>query len=103
MFMNLQSSHRRTTKRALLALGVAVTTALGLAACGPDIGAGPAETDASMLQSPDSPKGEITIWDRSGDLFNVFDAAIAEFNKKYPDITVNHEAVDIDAKLQNTL
>ena len=101
--MNLQSSHRRTTQRAMFALGVAVTTALGLAACGPDIGAGPAETDASMLQAPDSPKGEITIWDRSGDLFNVFDAAIVEFNKKYPDIVVNHEAVDIDAKLQNTL
>ncbi|UNX54682.1 extracellular solute-binding protein [Georgenia sp. TF02-10] len=81
-----------------------------LAACGPSIapeGASsePTAADPDALQAPtdESPSGEITIWDRSGDLFNVFDAAIAAFNEKYPDITVHHEAVDIDAKLQNTL
>jgi lactose/L-arabinose transport system substrate-binding protein len=90
-----------------------------LAACGPSISAegddpsdsatdgssDAAAADPDMLRAPTeaSPSGEITIWDRSGDLFDVFDAAIAAFNEKYPDITVHHEAVDIGAKLQNTL
>ncbi|WP_211219883.1 ABC transporter substrate-binding protein [Glaciibacter superstes] len=82
---------------AMLAASVLVLTG-----CGPDIGA---ESASAVLSAPtsDSPSGEITIWDRSGDLFNVFDGVIEKFNEKYPDITVNHEAVDIDAKLPNTL
>ncbi|MCS5723937.1 extracellular solute-binding protein [Herbiconiux sp. CPCC 203407] len=95
----------RTATRAA-ALGLAAAVALGLTACGPDIGTAPStDAGADLLQLPaeESPSGEITIWDRSGDLFEVFDEAIADFNEKYPDVTVNHEAVDIDAKLQNTL
>ncbi|MCX7521402.1 extracellular solute-binding protein [Microbacterium sp. STN6] len=89
-------------------MGTAALVAVGLTGCGPEISSGDSNdstASASMLTAPSakSPKGEITIWDRSGDLFNVFDAAISEFNKKYPGITVHHEAVDIDAKLQNTL
>ncbi|VTR76646.1 ABC transporter substrate-binding protein [Cellulomonas hominis] len=94
-------------------LGIAAGTlaaATVLAACGPSIsgGSGTDETaaaDDTRLQAPagDSPSGEITIWDRSGDLFEVFDAVIDDFNEVYPDIVVHHEAVDIDAKLQNTL
>ncbi len=83
-------------------LGIATLVALGLTACGPSIGTAE-PTDSSKLQVPTDPKGEITIWDRSGDLYEVFDAVIAKFNEKYPDIKVNHEAVDIGAKLQNTL
>ena len=96
-------SHASVTRR-LVALGIAGAVAVGLTACGPAIGGGE-ETDSSVLQAPTeaSPKGEITIWDREGDLFNVFDAAIPAFNEKYPDIKVNHVAVDIGAKLQNTL
>ena len=89
---------------ALVALLTATST---LAACGPSISSGEEAPTAVAdgLQAPpgDSPSGEITIWDRSGDLFNVFDAVIDDFNEKYPDIVVNHEAVDIDAKLQNAL
>lgn len=94
----------RTATRAA-ALGLAAAVALGLTACGPDIGTASSTDGADLLQLPaeESPSGEITIWDRSGDLFEVFDEAIADFNEKYPDVTVNHEAVDIDAKLQNTL
>jgi ABC-type glycerol-3-phosphate transport system substrate-binding protein len=95
----------RTATRAI-ALGLAAAVALGLTACGPDIGsASSTKADADLLQLPtgDAPSGEITIWDRSGDLYGVFDEAIADFNKKYPDVVVHHEAVDIDAKLQNTL
>ncbi|MAU08291.1 MAG: sugar transporter [Anaerolineaceae bacterium] len=40
------------------------------------------------------PVGEITIWDRAGDLFQVIDAAIPAFNEKYPDIIVNHQAFE---------
>lgn len=101
--MNHNPNRRGPRLAAVSALAVA---ALTLTACGPDItGGGDASAAADRLQAPSSeqPKGEITIWDRSGDLYEVFDAVIDDFNKKYPDITVHHEAVDIDAKLQNTL
>ncbi|GHF70652.1 lactose/L-arabinose transport system substrate-binding protein [Amycolatopsis bartoniae] len=87
-------------------LAAAALLVAGLTACGPDIGSGSGSTaNGAVLQAPaeDSPKGEITIWDRSGDLFKVFDAAIKKFTEKYPGVTVHHEAVDIDSKLQNTL
>ncbi|WP_159620465.1 ABC transporter substrate-binding protein [Ruania rhizosphaerae] len=99
-------------RRRTAVIGIAAATALGLAACGPEItsdegpttGPGSSEPPAeNQLVAPDSPEGEITIWDRSGDLFEVFEAAIPAFNERYPDIVVHHEAVDIDAKLQNTL
>jgi lactose/L-arabinose transport system substrate-binding protein len=85
--------------------------AVTLAGCGPAIrsgdeaGEGGGAAARSVLQPPGggSPTGEITIWNRSGDLFKVFEAAIDDFNQKYPGVTVHHEAVDIDAKLQNTL
>lgn len=38
--------------------------------------------------------GNITIWDRAGDLFQVIDAAIPAFNAKYPNIVVTHQAVE---------
>lgn len=89
----------------LVAVSAITVAALTLTACGPDITGGSSESASDRLQAPtaESPEGEITIWDRSGDLFEVFDAVIDDFNEKYPDITVNHQAVDIDAKLQNTL
>lgn len=46
--------------------------------------------------------GNITIWDRAGDLFQVIDAAIPAFNAKYPNIKVDHQAVET-AKLPPTL
>ncbi|MFT4029996.1 MAG: extracellular solute-binding protein [Protaetiibacter sp.] len=95
--------HQRTTRA--LALGGLAALTLSLTACGPSIGGDDETADSSKLQAPTgaSPSGEITIWDREGDLFEVFDEAIAAFNEKYPDIVVHHEAVDISAKLQNTL
>jgi lactose/L-arabinose transport system substrate-binding protein len=50
-----------------------------------------------------APQGTIVIWDRAGDLFQVFDSTIASFNKKYPGITVKHVSVDVDSKLPTTL
>jgi lactose/L-arabinose transport system substrate-binding protein len=97
----------------LAILAAAALAAGSLVACGPDItGDDPSassttsvQIDPNKLQAPTeaAPTGEITIWDRSGDLFEVFDAVIAKFNEKYPGIVVHHEAVDISAKLQNTL
>ncbi len=87
----------RRTLLKLLGYGAAGAT---LAACAPP--ATPAPTAAPAAATP-VPEGEIVIWDRSGDLFQVFDATIASFNKKYPKITVRHEAVDINAKLATTL
>lgn len=101
----MNSYSKRPGLRLAAVCAVAVT-ALALTACGPDITAGSGDDAASdRLQAPtaDQPEGEITIWDRSGDLFEVFDDVIDDFNKKYPGIKVNHEAVDINAKLQNTL
>lgn len=40
------------------------------------------------------PNGEILIWDRAGDLFQVAESAIPAFNKKYPQIKVKHQAVE---------
>src|SRR5690606_9055208 len=95
--------HQRPTRA--LALGGPAALTPSRTACGPSTGGDDAPADSSKLQAPTeaSPKGEITIWDREGDLFKVFDEAIAAFNEKYPDIVVHHEAVDIGAKLQNTL
>lgn len=103
--MHQHAQTRRSTATRLLAFGLAASVAIGLSACGPDITSPSKTPSADRLQAPSdkSPSGEITIWDRSGDLFKVFDAAIADFNKVYPNIKVNHQAVDIDAKLQNTL
>ncbi|WP_233255640.1 ABC transporter substrate-binding protein [Naasia lichenicola] len=103
--MHHHAPRRIASPRRIAALGLSAAVVLGLTACGPDITAPAESSSSSKLQAPseDSPSGEITIWDRSGDLYEVFDAAIADFNQVYPDITVNHEAVDIDAKLQNTL
>lgn len=91
--------------RRVAALGAAALVTVGFTACGPSISGGDGAPDSSTLQAPteESPKGTITIWDRSGDLFEVFEGVIADFNEKYPDIEVDHQAVDIDAKLQNTL
>jgi ABC-type glycerol-3-phosphate transport system substrate-binding protein len=90
-------------RRALLASAGLAAAAPALAACGPDITSGDDTGGTATLKAPDRREGEITIWDRSGDLFEVFDGVIADFNAVYPDIKVDHVAVDIDAKLQNTL
>ncbi|MFB6611791.1 ABC transporter substrate-binding protein [Agromyces sp. NPDC056379] len=99
--------HRHTNRRGtrLATVGVIAIAAMTLTACGPEVTSDATGVEGNRLQVPTAaqPEGEITIWDRSGDLFEVFEAAIDDFNEKYPNITVNHEAVDIDAKLQNTL
>jgi lactose/L-arabinose transport system substrate-binding protein len=84
-------SRRHFVKSATAAtfLGVAGTS---LAACG-----------GSTSTGNGTDSGEIVIWDRSGDLYQVFHATIASFNKKYPNIKVKHVAVDISAKLPSTL
>lgn len=104
-----QRNRARSSRRRLTAVAAGITAAavaVVLTGCGPQIASGsstPAGKDVLQAPTAASPKGTITIWDRSGDLFNVFDATIKKFNEKYPNIKVNHQAVDIDAKLQNTL
>ncbi|ROR95866.1 carbohydrate ABC transporter substrate-binding protein (CUT1 family) [Salana multivorans] len=90
-------------RRTGLAVSALLAGALAVAACGPSISNDAGDGDALTLPEDFEPSGEITIWDRSGDLFQVFDTVIERFNEKYPDIKVNHLAVDIDAKLANTL
>lgn len=87
------------------AVSVALAAAAGkyLAGCAPTGDAAAGSVLSGPTASPSTVQGEITIWNRSGDLFKVFDAAIGEFNKVYPGITVDHQAVDIDAKLTNAL
>ncbi|GAA2888996.1 sugar ABC transporter substrate-binding protein [Streptosporangium fragile] len=97
---------RRGFLKGTLGLGALAATGGALAACAPGAPGG-AGAQPSKLAGPTasaaSAKGEITIWNRSGDLFKVFDAAIAKFREAYPGVKVNHQAVDIDAKLANTL
>lgn len=97
--------NRSATARFLAGLAALVAATLTLTACGPDVVSAPPSGASGTLQAPadERPEGEITIWDRSGDLFEVFEGVIDEFNEVYPEITVHHVAVDIDAKLQNTL
>jgi lactose/L-arabinose transport system substrate-binding protein len=82
---------RRTLLKGAAASTLLATTGMSLAACG------------SSAPASGATSGTITIWDRSGDLFQVFDATIASFNKKYPNIKVNHVAVDVDTKIPSTL
>lgn len=89
-----------TTRRDFLrgALGVG---AVALTGCAPS-----SDDSGRKLEAPattKAPSGEITVWNRSGDLYKVFDSAIPAFNKKYPQIKVKHVQVDIGAKLPNTL
>ncbi|HXR65354.1 MAG TPA: extracellular solute-binding protein, partial [Ktedonobacteraceae bacterium] len=84
---------RRAFLKGATASALAATTGLALAACG---SSGEVKSSAPLA-------GEITIWDRSGDLATVFAATIPAFNKKYPQIKVNHMAVDVDSKLPSTL
>ncbi|NUO98251.1 MAG: twin-arginine translocation signal domain-containing protein, partial [Nonomuraea sp.] len=87
------------------ALGVGALAATGaLAACAPGgQTAAPSKLTRPTASASAAAKGEITIWNRSGDLFKVFDAAIGKFRQAYPGVKVDHLAVDIDAKLANTL
>jgi lactose/L-arabinose transport system substrate-binding protein len=95
---------RRTLFRlgAGTAAAVAVPSVLG--GCSPGNLSGSGATSAKLSSSPaTSLSGEVTIWDRQGDLFKVFDHAIKGFEKKYPKVKVNHVAVDVDGKLPKTL
>ena len=85
------------------ALGIGALAAAGACAPGGGTSAAPSKLASPPPRRPQSAKGKITIWNRSGDLFKVFDAAIGKFREAYPGIKVNHLAVDIDTKLPNTL
>lgn len=93
-------------RQVLKLLGIGAAGA-ALASCAP--AATPAATNAPAPTSPPAltptavaPEGEITIWDRAGDLFQVMDAAIPAFNKKYPKIKINHQPVET-SKIPPTL
>jgi len=92
---------RRRFLRGAAGLGIA-TTLGGLTACTPK-----ATETGGKLSTPsltgESARGEVTIWDRQGDLFKVFDTVIPSFNAKYPNIKVKHVAVDVAAKLPPAL
>ncbi|MCO8277086.1 sugar ABC transporter substrate-binding protein [Actinoplanes sp. TRM 88003] len=91
-----------TTRRSLLAGAAGAGALTALAACG----GGDDTTTSQPLTASSSAgplTGSLTIWSRSGDLFKVFDAAIKKFTAANPGVTVDHQAVDIDAKLANTL
>lgn len=90
---------RRSFLKSSAAMGALAATggALGLAACNSPSAGGAATGNATAVE------GTVTIWDRAGDLFQVFDATIASFNAKYPKIKVKHVSVDVDSKLPTTL
>jgi lactose/L-arabinose transport system substrate-binding protein len=90
-----------TISRAAMLKGTAAAAGALLAAPVASALAGPSKMAAPAVLR--APSGTITIWDRAGDLFQVFDSTIASFNKKYPGIAVKHVSVDVDAKLPTTL
>lgn len=93
-----QALSRRSFLKSSAIMGtLAAAGSFGLVACNAPGSSGAAPGSATATE------GTVTIWDRSGDLFQVFDATIASFNKKYPKIKVKHVSVDVDAKLPTTL
>lgn len=95
---------RRRFLQAMLGAGAVAAGGGLVAACSPGVtSSGSSAAAPSSVSVSASATGEITIWDRAGDLFKVFDAVIPKFNQKYPGIKVNHQAVDIDTKLPNAL
>ncbi|GHO78666.1 sugar transporter [Ktedonobacter sp. SOSP1-85] len=95
---DMQAISRRSFLKTSATMGaLAAAGSFGLAACNSPSASGTATGNATATE------GTITIWDRSGDLFQVFDATIATFNKKYPKIKVKHVSVDVDSKLPTTL
>lgn len=99
----LSGPSRRRFLQAALGAGALAASGSVLAACGGGSSLAAKPTTLASTSAGASTAGEITIWDRSGDLFKVFDGVIASFNKSYPNIKVHHEQVDIDAKLPNAL
>jgi len=92
------TTNQKLNRREFLKLmGTGAATAV-LASCAP------AATQVAATIAPTTivPEGEVTIWDRAGDLFQVMDAAIPAFNKKYPKIKINHQAIET-AKIPPTL
>jgi lactose/L-arabinose transport system substrate-binding protein len=65
-------------------------------------GTAAATAGAGAATAAVAPEGEILIWDRAGDLYQVMDAAIPAFNKKYPKIKVKHQPVET-TKVSRTL
>ncbi len=97
--LDTQASH--PISRRTLLKGAAAVAGAAIAAPAASL-AGPGSAIAAPYINR-APEGQIVIWDRAGDLFQVFDAVIPSFNKKYPGITVKHVAVDVDSKLPTTL
>lgn len=101
--MNDSSSQGMSRRSLLRTAGVTAAAAGGAALLG---ACAPGTSKTKTLTAPaakTSLSGEITIWDRTGDLFKVFDAAIAGFTAKYPKVKINHQALDVNAKLPATL
>lgn len=97
------STKSTISRREFLRLAGISAAGVALTACAPKIVPTPEPATAIPPIASANPEGEIIIWNRSGDLFQVLDATIESFNKKYPKIIVKHEAVDINAKLATTL
>lgn len=86
-------SRRSFLKSIATASALAAGGGLALDACNSPSSGGVASGNANATE------GTVTIWD----LYQVFDATITSFNKKYPKIQVKHVSVDVDAKLPTTL
>ena len=58
---------------------------------------------AAVAEEEVKQESKIVIWDRPGDLYRVFDNVISQFQELYPNIEVEHVAVNIAEKLPTTL
>jgi len=93
-------TRRRFLREAAGLGGLALSGSL-LSACG--LGGDSAGEALTETVARAQARGEVVIWDRTGDLYRVFDALIPSFNQKYPDVRVRHVAVDIATRLPPTL
>lgn len=92
---------RRTFLREAAGLGTLALSSSFLTACGLGGDSGGEALTSTVARA--QARGEVVIWDRTGDLYRVFDALIPSFNAKYPDVRVRHVAVDIATRLPPTL
>lgn len=80
--------------RLAVALTVACTLAIGAAACGGSDGGSSGSSEASSTGKPSEPSGTVEVWDLASGNFAGYDPVndelIAEFEKKYPNVTVDH-------------
>ena len=91
---------RRSLMQMFGVAGFGVAAGGLLSACAPGSSG---STTALASSSATDASGTATLWFRDDDLLKVFKTVVPAFNKKYPNVKLNLQGVDIDTKLAPAL